>query len=442
MKPKIIHQEAMELSFKAKQCLESDNYIEAYEIYQKAALLESQVAEFYFDKPELEPTRSVIIRSAAFLNLKAGLIESAKKFIFFGLLNITDEIIKSQLNDALEIMVSLRNLEREEASRQYNYIAMLRQRSAQYVLEPIDEYTFGRSISLEMMKDFAENYLKSLKAFAVAKYKRIATLAEDIEDAAFKELLKIINPLITRSAYGSFKFSIANDFVKRPGESRELVKLKSNVIHNFHYEIFANLLKPEDISEIKEEYTEEEINEMFRPLFKIKSTNTPYKIGYFDSENLNKTYIARIVNEQRKKLITVRQITQADIGELENSIVHSRIFGGKLSKKTILKKHLKSLEFDFPTREITPSLKPPIILNNEILLSINFSSDTGFAISFDDFSIEYQSIEFEKALAGFYNSFYEKIKRIITKQIEERTEQENRDYMFMNKYIENPEALK
>jgi hypothetical protein len=254
--------------------------------------------------------------------------------------------------------------------------------------------------------------------------------------------LKIINPLITRSAYGSFKFSIANDFVKRPGESKDLVKFKSNVIHDFHYEILANPLKQEDIAEIKMKYEDEEINEMFRPLFKIKSTNTPYKIGYFDSENLNKTYVGRIVNEQRKKLITIRQISQTDIGELENSIVHSRMFDGKISKKTILKKHLKSLDFDFPTREINPSNNPAIILNNEILLSINFSSDTGFTISFDDINLEYQAIEFEKALIGFYNCFNEKILKIITKSVEERTEQENRDYIFIHKYIENPEALK
>ncbi len=86
MKPKLIHQEAMDFSFKAKQALEEGSYPAAFELFKKAAELESQVAEFYFDKPDLEPTRSVIIRSAAFLNLKAGLIENAQRFIFFGFL--------------------------------------------------------------------------------------------------------------------------------------------------------------------------------------------------------------------------------------------------------------------------------------------------------------------------------------------------------------------
>ena len=73
MKPKLIHQQAMDYSFKAKQALTEGKFGAALEFYKSAADLESQVAEFYFDKPELEPTRSVIIRSAAFMNLKAGL---------------------------------------------------------------------------------------------------------------------------------------------------------------------------------------------------------------------------------------------------------------------------------------------------------------------------------------------------------------------------------
>jgi hypothetical protein len=101
MKPKVIHQEAMDYSYKAKQALELGNHFDAFELYIKAATLESQVAEFYFDKPDFEPTRSIIIRSAAYLNIKAGQIEQAKKFIFFGLLNINDTLIKEQLNNAL-----------------------------------------------------------------------------------------------------------------------------------------------------------------------------------------------------------------------------------------------------------------------------------------------------------------------------------------------------
>jgi hypothetical protein len=83
MKPKVLHQQAMDFSFRGKQAMEEGNFSAAFDLYKQAAELESQVAQFYFDKPDLEPTRSVVIRSAAFLNLKAGLVEEAKRFIFF-----------------------------------------------------------------------------------------------------------------------------------------------------------------------------------------------------------------------------------------------------------------------------------------------------------------------------------------------------------------------
>jgi len=216
MKPKILHQQAMDFSFKAKQALDLGDKDSALELYTKAAELECSVAEFYFDKPELEPTRSILIRSAAFLCLKAGQIKRSQDFIFFGLLNITDELIKVQLSEALEISISLKNFDIKTASENYGYLSILRQRSTQYILEPLIP-KFGTSVSLEMVMDFSESYLKSIKAYAVASFKRLSkeTLNAFVDiDAAAQKIKECINPLITDAAHGSFKFSIANNKVK------------------------------------------------------------------------------------------------------------------------------------------------------------------------------------------------------------------------------------
>ena len=297
MKPKMLHQRAMEYSFKAKKALSESDHTSAFELYKSAADLESQVAEFYFDKPEFEPTRSIVIRSAAFLNLKAGLVENAQKFIFFGLLNINDELIKSQLNDALELSVSLRNMDSESASGELTYLNLLRKRSIHYILEPsLPE--FGSSVSLEMIKDFMDSYLKSLKAFAISNFKRAFKISDHVEEAT-KEFEQLIKPLITNSAYGSFKFSIANDFLTRPGENKEVVQLKANIISKYHNEIFINPLTDGDIEDIRSSYEEDEVNQIFRPLTKIKANNTPYKIGYYDTDNFNKKFVGRIVNKEK-----------------------------------------------------------------------------------------------------------------------------------------------
>lgn len=442
MKPKLIHQEAMEYSFKAKQALNEADYMAAFELYKKAADLESQVAEFYFDKPELEPTRSVLIRSAAFLNLKAGLIENAQKFIFFGLLNATDELIKTQLNNALELSVSLKNMSPEAASGEFNYLNLLRQRSVNYILEPVSD-EFGKSVSLQMVKDFSENFLKSLKAYAVANFKKIVDVKEDVQEAVIKEIESLVNPLLTNSQYGSFKFSIANDFLKKPGEEKDIVKLKSNIINNYHQEVFINPLTDPAIANIKENYSSEEINQIFRPLTKIKANNSTYRVGYYDADNFNKVFLNRIVNAQRKKLLPINQITQEDIGELESSIVHRRSSAtGKVSKKTIFSVQMKEYDFDIKTNQIEPKDISPLILSDDILLNVNFNSDNGFLFSFADVDFEYADTEYGRGFAGFNNEFYKRIVYLANMDEKDMSERETKDWSVLRKLIGNPDSLK
>lgn len=440
MKPKLVHQEAMNYSLNAKKALTEGDHSTAFDLYKKAAELESQVADFYFDKPEIEPTRSIMIRSAAFMNLKAGLIENAKKYIFFGLLNSTDETIKEQLNDALELAVSLDNLSPKAASEEFNYLNLLRQRSIHYVIEPSNPF-FGHSVSLGMIKDFSDNYLKSLKAFALSKLKKALNIKAEIEDSIAKDLDKLINPLITNSAYGSFKFSVANDFLQRDGEDKELVQLKSNVISKYHNEIFINPLSDTDIDTIKKNYDEEEVNDIFRPLVKIKSANSSYKVGYYDTDNFSKIYTGKIINKQKIKLITVKPLTQEDIGELESSIIHKRSSqSGKVTKKTIFKEHLKSYETEIKTNQIDPVNHAPLILNEEIIINMSFDSNTGFTFSFDDFRIQTTDIEFESAYKDFHSTFYKKLITIVNKA--DRNEEEEKDWAVIVKLIGNPDALK
>jgi hypothetical protein len=439
VKPKVIHQEAMDYSFKARQALEQGQYAHAFDLYSKAAGLESQVAEFYFDKPDLEPTRSVIIRSAAFLNIKAGMVENAKRFIFFGLLNSKDEQIRSQLNNALELAVSLGQMTNDAASREFNYINLLRQRSVHYIIEPTAP-VFGHSVSLESIRDFTGDYLKSLKAFAISKLRQVLKLGDEIEDSFRNEIDKLINPLVTSSAYGSFKFSIANDFLSREGESQELLELKANVVAKYHNEIFVNPLTDDDIQKIKSNYSPDEVNEIFKPLTRIKSNSSRYKVGYYDSEDFNKKFVSKIVNKQRQKLLTVKPVTQEDIGELENSITHRRSSqDGKIHKTTIFKQQMKSAEWNFKTNQIEPADHSPIILNEDIVVDVNFNSNTGFTISYSDFRIENTNIEYTKALKDFNNEFYSKLKYLAKADF--KSDEEQKDWEAGKKLIGNPDLL-
>ncbi|MBI1184145.1 hypothetical protein GC194_07730 [bacterium] len=439
MKPKLIHKSAIEFSFKAQQSLQSGDFAKSHEYFKEAAALESQVAEFYLERTDLEPTRSLMIRSAAFLNLKAGLIENAQRFIFFGLLHLKNEAVRNELQDALEMSVSLRNEVETNAGLEFNYLNILRQRSIHYVLEPANLRN-GHSVSLEMINDFSGNYLKSLKAFALAKLNKIYNVTDEAFENFAQNIQSIINPLVTNTSYGSFKFSIANDYLARQDEDVNLVRFKSNVIPNFHKEIFTNPLTDKEINELKSTYDDDAINEMFRPLVKIKSTRSDLKVSYYDKETLSKVSIPKIVNKQRKQLLTTRKLTQDEIGELESNIIHKRSSSsGKVHKQTILKEQLKAYEFDISTNQIVPSKHNPIILREDISINVKFDSENGFIAVFDDLNLSYSDTEYQKSLTGLYDKFYSKI--LILKRKNELTIDDENDLRIVKDLIINIDAI-
>ncbi|MEL7123986.1 MAG: hypothetical protein AAFO07_31400, partial [Bacteroidota bacterium] len=130
-----------------------------------------------------------------------------------------------------------------------------------------------------------------------------------------------------------------------------------------------------------------------------------------------------------------------DIGQLENSIVHRReLSSGKVSKKTILSEELKSLEYEQLVKEIAPKNYSPLILNEELLLSISFNSDKGFTLSFPDFNVEVTDTEYQRSLDKLTELVYLKIIKISEKEV--RNDHEEADWNFIQKIISNPDALK
>lgn len=292
-----------------------------------------------------------------------------------------------------------------------------------------------------MIRHFTDSYLKSLRAYAISQFKRIKDSHYALEEVTNEKLERFINPLITSTSYGSFRFSVANDFLQREGEEREVLSLKSNVVSKYHNEVFTNPLSDEDINTIKKNYAEEEVNGIFRPLTKIRSTNSAYKIGYFDTDELMKIYPGRIVNRQKTRLITVNPPDREEIGTLESLLVHKRSSQpGKFIHKTIFKQELKSYEFEIKTNVIEPINHNPVILNEDILVNMSFDSESGFTFSFDDLDVAYTGTEYDKAYKGFQDAFYMRLTAVVNTTNESEIDEKN--LQFIKKLINNPDALK
>lgn len=448
MNPLELHEKAMGFSFLAKQAREAKNEDEALYYYEQAANLESTVADYYLDKVELEPTRSTIIRSAAFLNLKAGLIENAEKFIFFGIINAKDKLIREQLYEALEICMTHRNLERELVTGSMEYIYALRRKSILYILEPKDP-KYGNAVTLDMIADFSQNFIKSLKGYSKCQFKnQFGNKYDNIdrEENAAEQFQAKINPIVTNAAFGSFKFSLAVDFLPRIGESTDFIRFKSNILLNYHNDIFINDFSDEEIIRLKQEYTIEEIEEIFRPIFRMRSKTSAYEIGYYDRETLRKEFIPRAKNKQKAKLLPVRKISVDDIGYLEYIISHTHLReGGTALRETLLTQKLTVYEFDVPTKIIEPKGYRAIILNQEIIVKVKFDTEIGFTISYDELGITVNDTQFTDGFNKFFLGFLEVVQNMIqkltSKSLDDFTEQEKQYYSVIKRLISNPDQM-
>jgi hypothetical protein len=434
-----LHEQAMDFSFHAKQQRGIGDEDSAINLFEKAAALESKVADFYIDKPELEPTRSIMIRSAAFLNLKAGLIDKAEKYIFTGLSNPLDISIKEQLYSALELCMAYKGMESQAISINVDYIYKLRQKSILYSIEP-KLPVYGHAATLEMISDFSTNYTKSLKAFSKIKYKRQflteGVIYDMIEDAADR-FQDNMNPIVTSAGFGSFKFAIAADWLPRFGEDQQSTRLKSNMVLRYHEEIFSKQLTKENIQDFKDEYNDEEINDIFRPLLNISSRKNEFKVSYYDRNSLKRHYVNTTGDKLKRQLLPIKTLTGEDIGRLENTISHKRSDNkGHLHKSILLKQELKSGTFDYPINVLAPNGFDPFILTQQIVINVGFNSEIGFVLSIEDLPIESTNKTFNQALNDFYLNLIDHINYL--NQKEERTLEEERQWSYITSIVSNP----
>ena len=303
---------------------------------------------------------------------------------------------------------------------------------------------FSSAVSLEMISDFANNFTKSLKAYSKYQFKqtfRNATHdAEELEVNAEK-FQEEVEPVLTTAAFGSFRFSVASDFLLRVGENEEVAALKAAVVQQYHETIFTRDMDSEFILEIKQNLSDEEIDHIFRPIFNIRSEKSEYRVSYYDKDTFRRKVLKRTVNADKNKLLPVKQINADDIGKLETTLSHIRKLnqGSGLSRSIILKQELKAYSFDYTTSILEPKNQPAIILNQEIRINIGFNSEVGFTFSFDDLPIEVTSLNYEDGLDKFYLQFISFITNLAAKEIHD--EAESKYWLTITKLVANPDAV-
>ena len=96
------HEHAMELTDRALAARRTGNFEEAQRLFVRAFELEAEAANVLLERPDLEPSRSVLYRSAAALALDCGRLEDAKKLARIGLSGMPPPLMARQLREVLE----------------------------------------------------------------------------------------------------------------------------------------------------------------------------------------------------------------------------------------------------------------------------------------------------------------------------------------------------
>jgi len=285
MKPLLRHNNAMDLACKGQNAFDIGNFDRAISYYKKAALIETNLVEFYLYKSELEPTRSILIRSAIFLNIKAKEFDIAEKLILFGLGNLTDEFIKDQLIGAfLQIRLA-------ETVSNIDFDKGLTNR-LHYQIEPLAEETNNE----EIVTDFKARYLKSLKMFMHAYWSN-KNININIDDVYYN----LAESVITNDNNNILLFSI--DGIN--GSKDEKYEFQKEIIWLFHNNILKKSLSlGGSIADIVSEYKLDDMYKIFYPLL-YKSKINPYKIGFYDREEQYK-YEILVSNKIDKTLIFLK----------------------------------------------------------------------------------------------------------------------------------------
>jgi|GEM_PF-5597796 len=298
---KKMHRLAMKHFSKAELLSKEGRDEDAFSYYNLAADLETEVAESYFEKAKSEPTRSILIRSAAFVNLKAGRVAEAQRFIYFGLLNLTDEVILNELKDALKLSLLLEHGNAIKLSSEYSYLKKLKEHSKIYRIEPEKSEFYGQ-VTTNMIVDFFSSIHDSYGSYLRAALTKIEQV--NLQPKFIESIVKNQTDFrVLGNWQGSFEVELVNDFVPY-GTSKEVNNVTINSLDIFTRDVLENPMDNEEITEIKKRYTQEEVNNIYGPIIKVRSSGSDFKIEVVSKDRTRRRPIAKLNKDVKKKVIT------------------------------------------------------------------------------------------------------------------------------------------
>jgi hypothetical protein len=315
----ILHNQAMDLAEKAVILRLKNNIYESIKTFGEAFLLETQAAMQVKDFYDLEPSRSIMFRSAASLALNAGLFRQAEQMIAIGLSGNPPEPIAEELRDLYEAI----NFERH-----------LKLKGVTLSDSDVQLSLAGSAVSYGMIK--AEEFIKRSKIFDNMAIRT----AERLLKKPFREKGRIPTEIKeTFETYYSIPRAASFAITVRVGYKPKNYNLfdEDNIQSAVIDEILENIkmVNNHDENKLKDKIANEDY--FFNTLSLIRKISPDNKevslVGFTTSKSGNDNTVAFTRPTEEIKIAQI--IHSIDVSEMEDVVISGKLTYADASKSDI-----------------------------------------------------------------------------------------------------------
>ena len=399
------HKKAMELVKNANLQFEQGEFDKYNELIEQAFYLEKESAEFLKEKIDVEPTRSVLYRSAANLAFSLKRYEDAYLLAFEGLNGKPFPEIKGELNNLLQSISNQFITSKQSSLYNVDYLNSLRDKAVALKLEE-KSGRYGGAIVVSHILDFLKNLQSSYQNFAEVQFRKIVS-EDDVPDLDYisTKFRNNCNLLVPDLNFKSFGVSIVADHgVMDPFDfhTEDFRVMRSNLFMNFKEDVLLPEYNDSSYHQrIAKKYTEEERRKIFTPVINSTLKSKPYSVAVTGKNYIEKVKIFQPLSNTSKSILKpniektqVKEDLQL-IKKIEQNI------GSK--KKTISIENITYYESEINLSNVSFGDKS-VFLNIEHIILLTFENKY-FTVNDEFFGVNITADEYFETLKLYDQEF-------------------------------------
>jgi hypothetical protein len=365
-----LHREAIGFSRRASFALENGDSTEYLQLAAKAFELEREAAMELIQEFDAEPTRSVLLRSAATLAYNIGNYTESQTLIYFALAGRPYYEIEEELQALLE---NTKNAIETDAPKtvglQNAYIENLREHAVNIRLEP-SEQRYSHAIVIDYIADFLKNIQNCFSNFSEVNFRKNFQF-DDFPD--FDKTLNIFKKdtrvLCVGLRFKSFGASVAVDTTLqnyRDIVSPKFKEFKSTLFDLFKAEILMADFNSSSYQEAMEtKYSGVQRSRIFSPIIESIKEKAKYRVSIVDKDFKTTIKSMPLINKSTiavlKPSLANESISEDSEVLIKRTLELTNAVGQKVEK--ILSENLEYAEFKVTINNINWEKKQAYFIN-------------------------------------------------------------------------------